>query len=69
MKRSHTDIARDALARACAEAAAKARKAERAWWRQQLSKAIASAEEMGGQGMPVSASLLVAISEKRGGEP
>lgn len=67
--KTHTERAVQAVSQANAVAAKHARTAERKWWRQQLAKLIKEAEDLHGPGAVVSASQLVRLSEKRGGEP
>lgn len=68
VNRSHTQRAVDAVARANAQASSAGRSAERKWWRQELAKLIAQAQELHGDGAVISASQLVRLSEKRGGD-
>lgn len=68
MNKSHVQKAVEAVAQSNARAAAQARISERRWWRQELAKLIASAEELHGPGAVVSASQLLGVSNKRGGD-
>lgn len=68
MNRTHRERAVATIQRAMSEASGVARKAERKWWAQQLAKLIADAEELHGPGALVSASQLVRLVEKRGGQ-
>lgn len=56
------------VAKACAEASRDARKSERAWWVQQLRKAIRDAEELHGQGCVISGSIVEQLVYKRCGK-